>query len=153
MQIPIDAQPRRGSDWMESSHRHCASEYLRQTSKEPPSSFISPLRPARLPRASVLQLTQTSSFSFLSTHSAVLLLLISLYAIFTAPSQLSRWHALVPSWYAAAGVQAVPVCLWVYSASVEHRDKGMFDPNLSGRHYLKTVWDHLSIMSAGKWIW
>lgn len=55
MEIPTDAEPRRGGDWMESCHLDCVSKYLRQTSNEPPSLLISPVSaPHALPHPSAL---------------------------------------------------------------------------------------------------
>lgn len=73
MQLPKDAQPRRGGDWMEPCHVFCVSKYHRQTSNEPLSLWVSPLHPARLPHPSALQ---PSFLSFLCTHFAAFLLVI-----------------------------------------------------------------------------
>lgn len=126
--LPIDAQPRVGGARTESCHLRCVSKYLRQTLKEPPSWLISP-SPPYMSAPFICPPTDSN----LSTNLPCFAPNFSI-SLFNMPPQLSHWHVAVPSWYTAAEVRAVPVCLRVYNVSVQHRDKRMFDANLSRHH-------------------
>lgn len=106
-----------GGDWMKSRHPYCVSKYLRQNIKRTsvlihinsPSYMSAPF--IGPPNDSNLCTTLPGCAPDFSTF------------FLTVHPQLSRWHVVVPSWYKAAEVQAVPVCLWVCNVSVQLRDK------------------------------